>query len=265
MVGYFGGTIAPFLPLVQACAALFLQGVAQRRRAFSSRDRDDLRLEMTANIKMATSTIMAGGIISDGWSVAIGFATSNCKVAKVPLDRPPAVLHVPGLPPQPEASMATPNPGEMGAPACPPRIATDQTHPDRFSTLCAGTPAMNRTGLLAAENVTRFLDSLSPEQRMMFEQLASPGVASPVPPVPRECNASTPTFIAERPRPRVLLILYVNYELTFLGLSINRQYLKYSSSRSTRVATSLCKLVTTRAQISIRHFNEAHTGSYLGG
>ena len=56
---------------------------------------------------------------------------------------------------------------------------------------------MNRTGLLAAENVTRFLDSLSPEQRMMFEQLISLGVASPVPPVTRECNTSTPpTFVA---------------------------------------------------------------------
>ena len=56
---------------------------------------------------------------------------------------------------------------------------------------------MNSTGLLAAENVTRFLDSLSPEQRMMFEQLISLGVASPVPPVTRECNTSTPpTFVA---------------------------------------------------------------------
>ena len=58
---------------------------------------------------------------------------------------------------------------------------------------------MNGTGLFAAENLTRFLDTLTPEQRMMYEQLGLHGAASPIPPIPRECNTSTPPTCVATP------------------------------------------------------------------
>ena len=58
---------------------------------------------------------------------------------------------------------------------------------------------MRGTGLFAAENLTRFLDTLTPEQRMMYEQLGLHGAASPIPPVPCELNASTPPTCVATP------------------------------------------------------------------
>ena len=70
---------------------------------------------MAFDIRIYFSIFILIGASADGCGVALGFATSLLKVAgKAPGD-PPALLGVHGHPKHPEASMTTPNPGEMSA------------------------------------------------------------------------------------------------------------------------------------------------------
>ena len=68
---------------------------------------------MTAGIKMATSTIMAVGIISDGWSVATGFATNLIQGVLCPQERPSALSADVRLPARIYAMETMPNTGEL--------------------------------------------------------------------------------------------------------------------------------------------------------